>query len=390
VRRSRTALASLGLMAMLSVTITSCSESPTDANGVTEDGIAPAQVENLAVASFTDSCITLAWTAPGDDSTSGTASFYDIRYSTIDNLWSDWDSTELVPGEPTPKAAGSPETLAVNGLMTDSTYYFAMRTGDEAGNWSFISNVAHATCFNDFVVGFFDPNLEDAVREVLTIPTGDIYRSDLFGIEELQASNRGIINLAGLEYCVNLEILDLEDNLVSDIGRLAGLGLLRELRLDHNMLSDVSPLSGLSHLENLYLRDNQIGDISPVSGLTNLQLLFFTSNSVADISSLSGLASLTYLDAMDNEISDISALSALTRLTTLLLDYNSITDITALTGLIDIQNLSLRYNQITDISPLVVNSGLGSGDELWLDGNPLSAQSVDIPTLEARSVTVHY
>jgi len=49
-------------------------------------------------------------------------------------------------------------------------------------------------------------------------------------------------------------------------------------------------------------------------------------------------------------------------------------------------------NQIGDVKPLVDNTGLGDGDEVWLSENPLSEQSINeyIPALEARGVTVYY
>ena len=61
-------------------------------------------------------------------------------------------------------------------------------------------------------------------------------------------------------------------------------------------------------------------------------------------------------------------------------------------GLPNLQKLVLNYNNIVDISPLAANAGLGSGDLLYLQGNPLSTESkeVHIPALQARGVTVVY
>lgn len=57
-----------------------------DDDGVTppppSDTTAPGNVADLASASNTASSAGLAWTAPGDDGTVGTAAQYDIRYST--------------------------------------------------------------------------------------------------------------------------------------------------------------------------------------------------------------------------------------------------------------------------------------------------------------------
>ena len=45
------------------------------------DTTPPAAVSNLATSSPTTNSITLNWTAPGDDGSTGTATTYDIRYS---------------------------------------------------------------------------------------------------------------------------------------------------------------------------------------------------------------------------------------------------------------------------------------------------------------------
>ena len=52
--------------------------------------------------------------------------------------------------------------------------------------------------------------------------------------------------------------------------------------------------------------------------------------------------------------------------------------------------LGLEDNNISDISPLVANKGLGEGDRIYVDRNPLNAVSIDthIPALRSRGVQV--
>jgi len=107
------------------------------------DTTPPASVTDLAVSAATTHSLTLTWTAPGDDGNNGTAAEYDIRYATsnIDNAT--WEFATQVSGEPAPKPAGSNETFVVGGLASATTYYFALKTGDDAGNWANLSNIAH-------------------------------------------------------------------------------------------------------------------------------------------------------------------------------------------------------------------------------------------------------
>jgi len=99
----------------------------------------------VAVGQTTPTSVTLTWTAPGDDGNSGTASQYDIRYSLSPITTDSWNQAMSVTGEPTPQAAGSQQSMIVEGLEPATTYYFGIRTADEVPNWSFLSNVISKT-----------------------------------------------------------------------------------------------------------------------------------------------------------------------------------------------------------------------------------------------------
>ena len=90
----------------------------------------------------------LTWTAPGDDANTGTASTYDIRYSTSPITVANWGSATQSTGEPIPSAAGSTETFTVTALADNTTYYFALKTADKVPNWSALSNVDSGTTQN--------------------------------------------------------------------------------------------------------------------------------------------------------------------------------------------------------------------------------------------------
>ncbi len=109
------------------------------------DGTAPAAVADLAVSSTSDSSVTLAWTAPGDDGQQGTVKTIDVRHSFAEITDEGWASATAVLGEPQPGIAGTNEVFAVMDLMPDTTYYFALKCADEAANWSGLSNVIGGT-----------------------------------------------------------------------------------------------------------------------------------------------------------------------------------------------------------------------------------------------------
>jgi subtilisin family serine protease len=108
------------------------------------DTIAPAPISDLSTASTTPETVTLAWTATGDDGTSGAAYAYDLRRSSSPITEADWGGAIPVSAEPGPHNAGAAQTFIVTGLLPSTTYYFALRIFDELGNASPLSNVATA------------------------------------------------------------------------------------------------------------------------------------------------------------------------------------------------------------------------------------------------------
>lgn len=89
----------------------------------------------------TANTVTLAWEAPGDDGPSGTAAYYDFRYSTSVITEANWNLAERIENEPTPLPAGTSQSLVVGGLAPNTTYYFAAKSADEVPNWSDLSGV---------------------------------------------------------------------------------------------------------------------------------------------------------------------------------------------------------------------------------------------------------
>ena len=157
-----------------------------------------------------------------------------------------------------------------------------------------------------------DRNLRAAVREALEIPDDvRLTRLDMKRLAELDAENRQITNLIGLEYATNLTEVLLEGNPISDISPLANLSQLRVLNMAVCQISDIRPLASLTGLESLRLHGNQIEDITPLANLTRLTDLWLINNNIADVRPLENLTLLKELRIQKNLIADYSSLATL-------------------------------------------------------------------------------
>ena len=237
-------------------------------------------------------------------------------------------------------SSSSVESISLNAPSSTGTYYYGACVASVSGESNTGNNCSRAVRVTvsagggSTIVDIPDANLRTAIETALGKASGaPITRSEMASLAHLNAPSSNISDLTGLEFAT---------------------GLTR-----------------------LYL------DIEWVDGRP------INSNEISDLLPLANLTSLTWLNLSGNLISDVSALSNLTNLTWLTLDDNSIT-VSTLSGLTNLRNLDLGNNSISDLSPLVANTGLGSGDEVDVRNNPLSTTSLNthILALQGRGVTV--
>ena len=198
-----------------------------------------------------------------------------------------------------------------------------------------------------------DPNLRTAIAEELgKNPNDPITVQEMEGLRRLDARDRAIQDLTGLQFASNLGWLNLKDNQVSGLSPLAGLIELRELWLEDNLVSDISPVRRLINLTHLEFAHNPVSDMSPVRDLTNLTFIDLNETLVFDISPVRSLINLTHLEFDHTPVPDISVVRNLTNLTYLEFDDTLVSDLSPLAGLINLEILGFSNKNLSDISPL--------------------------------------
>ncbi len=257
------------------------------------------------------------------------------------------------------------------------------------------------------VVTFPDANLEAGVRAAIGKPEGDIEDTELANVDfnTLEVPSSGISDLTGIQYCVNLMWLDLDDNQIADLSQLSSLTKLEWINLNDNPATTLTALSGLTNLislelgkteeqpngerisaisslstlvnlEELYLNNNLVTSITDISNITTLKLLDLSGNPVTNLEPLTNLTNLEDLNLAkvetqpdEEKVADIGALSALTKLLQLRLTNNKLTNVSALSNMTALTGLELSMNQISDIGPL---ANLTELVELGLGGNQVA------------------
>jgi Leucine-rich repeat (LRR) protein len=387
----------------------------------------------------------------GEDQTTivGSYAVFDPTKSTGNFSWYDWqqdesnpDTVNIFSGDKESKAEKDIHKVA---FVKEGIYRFILivRSGVTPGNLNGTNSSEPDTLVitvnpNSYSK-FEDPNLEAIIRARLSKQVEELDENTLLELDSLSYADvpppQSISSIKGLEYCKNLIYLHLGSQNISDISPLSSLTKLKNLWLDQNekiaditllenltelvelnlscnLITDISSLKRMVSLEYLNLRYNPIDDIaalgnmnelkklwmsqasiddlSPLSQLNNLEILWLNDCDINDISQLNNLTNVKTLKLASNNIEDISALSNMEKLEWVALELNNISDISPLKELPNLEYVRLWDNQVTDIKPLIDNAGIGEGDIVGLDDNPLSEKSINeyIPVLQNRGVVV--
>jgi Leucine-rich repeat (LRR) protein len=284
-----------------------------------------------------------------------------------------------------------------------------------------ISNASGLSVLSDFLVSLSCWNNELTNLDFsgftkldhLECPLNELTNLDLTGctnLDYLRCSFNLLTNL-DLSDCTNLKALYCYNHLLAslDLSGFAGLSYLHcyenqltnlnlagctnlgSLHCDYNLLTNLD-LTGFAGLNELYCHNNQLTNIN-LTGCTSLDHVHCGSNQLTNLG-LPGCTNLIFLTCLNNQLTNLD-LSGCTNLRYLGCENNQLTnlDLTDCTNLVE---LYCGNNQLTDISSLVTNAsrgGLGSGDKVWLSGNPLSQFAVtnQIPILQnIYGVIVYY
>ncbi|WP_268625027.1 leucine-rich repeat domain-containing protein [Paenibacillus alvei] len=191
-----------------------------------------------------------------------------------------------------------------------------------------------------------DPNLEQAIRNQISKPSGSITIEDMGNISHLVARNQKIQSLKGLEYATKMISLYLENNKLEDIQPLSQLTKLEYLWLEGNSIKDVTPIASLAQLDTLFIDKNQIEDPSPLQSLSQLTTLSMNENQISSIDSLKTLKKLTSLAITDNKVESLEAIPEFESLGWIYLDNNNIKDISPLVNAQNLKTLNIINNKI--------------------------------------------
>jgi len=204
-------------------------------------------------------------------------------------------------------------------------------------------------------IHFSDPNLEIVIRELLENPDQPISHHEVLSIVKLDAADRNIAKLDGIQYLRNLSELDLRDNQIRDISPLSRLSHLSVLNLRGNAISDLSPISRLTNLSYLNIHSNpNISSIAPLSNLTRLESLIMRNVPVGDeVDLLRNFPNLKKLNLRNTGLCDTAILGEL--MSKGILQDNQTSGVHSTINILDNPIFNPDYDTLNPIRPYWAN-----------------------------------
>lgn len=257
----------------------------------------------------------------------------------------------LYPGSYTLKAA----------TVTDHGVTYAASLATQTKTVSSGKTTAATVSYACSAVTFSDPDLEAVIRadDEINKPTGVLTCADMANLTELEVKYKEINNLNGLQAAVNLSGLDIfsqgTNEKIDDLYVVKFLTYLEQAYFGHNNISDLTPLAGLKYIIVLNLSYNPIVDISPIFSLApTLSVLNIRNTLIKNYQYIANFVNLTYLDIAASNIEDVSFLESLIKITILNIEYDNVSDISGIKNMSENSKFSIYgvSNQLNDLSAL--------------------------------------
>jgi|GEM_PF-3036622 hypothetical protein len=180
----------------------------------------------------------------------------------------------------------------------------------------------------------FDQNLEPVIRELIGKPWGAILPADVSGITNIDARDKGITSLEGLQYCASLNVLRLQGNDVRDLSPLSEISGLLEVFLDDNtQITDISPLANHPYLHRLRIHRTNVTDFRAFDGHTGLRNIEYHGAKITDLSTLPSLPNLREFHAGWSLLENIWGIERFPLLWQVVVGHSEVTDLEPLLSL---------------------------------------------------------
>lgn len=173
----------------------------------------PGKIIDLNVGGVDATTVDLSWTTPGDNYFEGLASQFDIRYYEKEITADNFSEAYTYESLPTPVEPKSLQSWQIRGLEPGIKYYFAVKTKDESGNSSDISNVVSAETIDNIPPSVPDSPELIAFDEEIFVRWKGSEEKDVAGYKIFYKQENSFYNIIDVDSeATHFSIKNLENN----------------------------------------------------------------------------------------------------------------------------------------------------------------------------------
>jgi hypothetical protein len=176
------------------------------------DIIAPSTVNDLvSKTGHGQSMIDLSWSAPGDDGITGTTMYYIVKYNSVPVTDLNWEESFDISNEPVPLPYGAKESISVSLPSQNALYYFSIKSVDEAGNISEISNnTLSVSSTQSFTFSLLTPEFNYTIADLSPTFTWESYDEEDVQSYTLKIADNDLFENAIIIKDINTNIFELQ------------------------------------------------------------------------------------------------------------------------------------------------------------------------------------
>lgn len=209
-----------------------------------------------------------------------------------------------------------------------------------------------------------DPNLNTALRQACNKPPFILDPTPLTNLDlakltgTLHVPNKGIKDLEGIQYCINITQLNVYENPLTSFPDMTYMTGLLNLRMADCQLTEIPPaVATIPNLKSLDLSENQISSIAPGLGFPSLAHIDLYSNKFTVFpDALLGYKTLQHIGLIKNSLKSLpDALGKMPNLAYLYVDFNKLTSLPASLGTGKLESLGVVGNQLTSLPNSIGN-----------------------------------
>lgn len=255
--------------------------------------------------------------------------------------------------------------LTCNGNNFDSCDCPAVELIHRKGLSMFVSNPQRdgstLNCVPNPNICFTDPDFEQELINLGLDTNGDF----MISLDEAQALSgylllpqKGLHDVAGLEFFSNVTLADVSRNIVSNLPPLCRLTSLHSLSAYSMDLINLPPISCLPNLRSLRVADNQLATLPALPTAVSLWTLDCSRNDLTELPSLTDQHDLFECYCSQNRITHLGEFPVPSSLKYLWVNYNQISSLPTLADQHQLLQFDCSFNRLHQLSELPNPSNL--------------------------------